>query len=314
MLRAALLALALVAGATPVLMTFAAANEPAEVTPASTGLTYTQLSFDDSMLPGETGWFAYPFTVDQPAYVRIEMDTYEWATSGFTMAHGIVAVEGRESWPFMGFGGYTQPALIEATVEGQEFVRCCDDLTTSWSSGSGAGSAPILLAPGEVLWVGLAAYEWTEGHDAWFTLSAQAILTQGEPRTGTRVEAVDLYSEAVRDGTRLRALNHDIQLATGAAERVWTAEHFGLMSVSAFVWDEGDGRVTIEVPGLEPVTTMIGEDGVYAVAHRAGEFRVALDSLDGPTLPSYDWLSATAFFADIDVPGDVAFIYPEPAV
>lgn len=311
MLRVALAALVLVAGATPVVLTYAAADQPSRVEAVSAPtVPYSELSFDDGLLPGETGWFALPFTVDQPAYVRVEMDLFEYTTGApFTMSQAIVAIEGRESWPYMSFGGYAPAPLLEVAHEGAEIVHCCDDVTTSWSMGTSGGRTPIYLEPGETLWVGLAAYQWTDSHDAWFTLSAQALLTQGVPRTGTTVEAVDLYDEAMSAGTRVRALSYAAQPVAGSVERAWHADGFGLFSVHAWRHD-GDGRVTIEIPGIAPVASRIGEDGVFAAAHRAGDFRVALDELEGPAVSQWEWIEARAFFADIDIPGDVAFVYP----
>lgn len=312
MLRAILVALVLAAGATPLALSLASADEPVPVTPESTDLVYTELYLDDALLPGENGWFAVPFTVDRPAYVRVEMDTYEY-TTGFTMAQGIVAIEGRESFPFMTFGGYPSQPILEVAQGGGSIVRCCDDVTTSWSMGNGEGSSPVLLSPGEVLWVGLAAFGWDEGHDAYFTVSAQALLSMGEPRAGTRVEAVDLYQDAMRQGIHVRAVGQQFTPVHGAAERVWTADDFGLMTVWGYSWGEGDARLTVELPGLAPVSAPVTQDGFYGSAHRAGTYRVALDEIHGPAVSQYDWMEARVFFADIDIPGDVAFVYPEPA-
>ncbi|HUR69640.1 MAG TPA: hypothetical protein VM370_10370 [Candidatus Thermoplasmatota archaeon] len=316
MLRPVLAIVAALALAVPLAFTFVAAEDrptPAASDATALPLTYTELHLGSDLLPGPTGWFAVPITVDREAYVRVDVSYYEFEHGQFAMSQAIVAIEGAAADPSWAFGGYHQDPAFAIEHDGQELVRCCEDLVTAWSTGMGSGGQPILVEPGQTLWVGLAAFQWDDQHNAWFTISGQAVLTQGEPRTGARVEAVDLFEEARRAGTHAYALSQHVQPAFGAASRTWTSDGYGLFSLTADAWvDSGsDARIRLSIPGEAPREARIqGDSGAYAGAHRAGTYAVTLDDVHAPLLQQGPAIHAVALFADVDVPGDVAFVYP----
>jgi hypothetical protein len=308
MLRLAFALLVLAALSAPGVF-LATASDAAPPSATSEEVPYSTLQFGDDLLPAATGWFAVPVFVDRPAYVRVDVESYVEEGPAFSMGQVLVAVEGRGPSPAMGTTSGSAPSVAEASAAGR-LAECCSPLLHSMGWSQGDMGRAILLHPGETLWVGLAAYEWHEWSDAWFQVSAQAILAQGEPQTGERVEAVDLYAEARRAGTQARVLNQEVTVATGAAERSWTAEGYGLLAFSAWrSQDDVDARVMLELPGAS-VERHIGEEGVDAFAHHVGAFKVRLDELTGPTLAQGPWLEAKVLFADVSIPGDAVFIYP----
>lgn len=321
MLRAILLATALAALSIPAALSFASADETEpEAISHAPSIPWTQHWFDDEALPATTGWFLVPFTVDQPAYVRFDTDIFAGSGAEGAMWAALLVVEQGSMGgfpPLLGFSTTSATSVATVSHEGTD-VTCCEGMWTSYSYTWGDGpEVAIPLQPGEVAWFGLAADNWGDWDDAYFQVSGQAFITMGEPRVGERVEAVDLYADALAQGTNVKLLGADVVALPGDSERTWTTEGFGIFALDAYAWGTS-ATLTLDIPGETSRVVALEQDaGVYAGAHRAGTYRVALTDIETPltTVAGFagsGGLSARALFVDIDIPGDSAFIYSWP--
>jgi len=261
MRRPLLVALAALALAVPAALTFVAAEEPLASGAHFSELPWTQMHFGDEHMPGSTGWFLVPVTVDRPAWLRFETDVFAGAAGGSAAWSPLLVIEGQYQPPILAMGtAGSQPAFAVA-VEGQG-ARCCEDMWFSYSYAWGEGpEVTIPMAPGQVAWFGMAASEWSDYDDMWFEVSGQALITVGEPRTGERVEAVDLYEEAARAGTRVQLFGGNALALPKPVERTWTSEGFGVFLVDAYSWSSGaSARLDVEIPGEAPLSVALAPD------------------------------------------------------
>lgn len=260
------------------------------------------LVLHDDQLPAATGWFLVPIEAEQNASVHLQIvlgldDTDDQAK----VAVPIIAQHDRVRTMLFAAG---QEPTIEAHAQDHK-LGCCTDRYNG-RSGAADWSTWTGTAPETPLFVGLAVSGWTSTDNLTIHVASDdADLRAGPTRTGTGVQAVDLFDEAAQGEPGLRVGG---QRVAGDLEDVrldWRADQTGLLSIG-WALEDARGDVHVQLPSGERADTVPSQDtaGTLTAASGPGSVELAFTNASRSGDHEDDRPSgrALALFADLALP------------
>lgn len=305
MLRVALLAAALVAA--PVSGWLAVQDDPVDAQPATGAAASEQASRTEETststvvltgdeLPDSAGWFAAPIEADTPASVHVRFTPRLDNTDDQPKVAVPFYVQHDRLYTYLMAAGHEKPTSVHAA---DQRVECCTDRFHG-QGGRANLSLSTGTAPETPLYVGLLAHGWRDGDSVTIrATSDQAAIEAGSIRTGTDVEAVDLFEEARRDPS-VRGAGLAVPGDRTDVDLEWRAGGSGLVSV-AWEYEEGRGDVELGLPNGSTLASgpSLETDGSIDVVAGSGEYSL---SFTNASRDSPDEGEAFALFADVELP------------
>lgn len=274
------------------------------------------------IMPGETGhtgWVLWPLTVDRDVSSIIRGSVRLHVPDGGVAAYMIVVLMPGATVPTTVGNVRASDGTTEANLGGPR-AECCGYADWLLCEGCADGGDGIAvggrLAPGQVAWLGVAAYEW----GARTTLSVRvdvsdgAVLTVGEPIRGTDVRAVDLAREARHAGESVRPMGHPTFGTTfGTGLAAWDLGTPGVAVGDYNLRADGQGDLSTGLPGGFRFDDRAEPDGwgVFSAYLAPGHLDARLtDFHDGESaslpLTQRDWSSRSAMIVWAGLPLPIA--------